>query len=75
MAERKLRGAITPHLTPREVEALQRVADGWSLSEAAADLGMALDTIKSHMERIKLKLGVNGTAAAVAAALRRGLIE
>ena len=64
-----------PQLTPREREVIQLAADGGSLRDIAEQLFVAEQTVKSHFENIHTKLGVRNRAAAVATALRRGLIE
>jgi PAS domain S-box-containing protein len=62
-------------LTPREREVLQLAADGRTLRDIAEQLFVAEQTVKTHFENIHAKLGVRSRAAAVAAALRCGLIE
>ncbi|MGF2952418.1 LuxR C-terminal-related transcriptional regulator, partial [Mycobacterium sp. THU-M116] len=41
----------------------------------AAELYLAPSTVKTHVQRLYEKLGVGDRAAAVAAAMRRGLLE
>jgi two-component system nitrate/nitrite response regulator NarL len=67
--------AQTPVLTPREGEVLNYIAQGHSIPEIAAELFLAPSTIKTHVQRLYEKLGVGDRAAAVAAAMRRGLID
>jgi DNA-binding CsgD family transcriptional regulator len=55
-------------LTPREVQVLSLVAAGRSLDEIAQRLGMAPDTVASHMSRIYRALGARNAAHAVALA-------
>jgi PAS domain S-box-containing protein len=62
-------------LTPRELEVLQHAADGCTGREIAGHLVVSPSTIKTHFNHIYEKLGVSDRAAAVAAALRLGLIE
>jgi two-component system nitrate/nitrite response regulator NarL len=64
-----------PALTPREQEILQLIAAGKSAPEIANELYLGLTTVKTHLQHLYEKLGVSGQAAAVATALRRGLIE
>lgn len=61
-------------LSPRETEILRLVADGHTAQEMAGRLDVAPGTVKTHLQRIFAKLGVHGSAAAVAVGLRRGLI-
>ena len=67
--------AQTPVLTPREAEVLNYIAQGHNIPEIAAELFLAPSTIKTHVQRLYEKLGVGDRAAAVAAAMRRGLID
>ena len=62
-------------LTRREQEVLALIAAGKRAPEVAADLHLSPTTIKTHLQNIYAKLGVTDRAAAVAAAMRRGLIE
>lgn len=61
-------------LSNREREVLRCVADGLTNAEAAACLGVAPATLKTHLDRIFDKTGAAGRAAAVATGLRRGWI-
>ena len=65
----------TPALTPREQEILHLIASGKSLPEIAKELLLGLTTVKTHVQHLYEKLGVSDRAAAVASAMRRGLIE
>jgi two-component system, NarL family, nitrate/nitrite response regulator NarL len=65
----------TPALTPREQEILHLIAGGKSLPEIAKELFLGLTTVKTHVQHLYEKLGVSDRAAAVASAMRRGLIE
>jgi two-component system, NarL family, nitrate/nitrite response regulator NarL len=65
----------TPALTPREQEILHLIASGKSLPEIAKELFLGLTTVKTHVQHLYEKLGVSDRAAAVASAMRRGLIE
>jgi two-component system nitrate/nitrite response regulator NarL len=69
------RQADTPVLTPREQEILHLIAAGESLPEIAKELYLGLTTVKTHVQHLYEKLGVSDRAAAVASAMRRGLIE
>jgi len=64
-----------PALTPREQEILHLIAAGKSLPQIAKDLYLGLTTVKTHVQHLYEKLGVSDRAAAVASAMRRGLIE
>jgi PAS domain S-box-containing protein len=62
-------------LTERELQVLQLAARGNSGPRIAAELFLSPATVKTHFENIYAKLGVSDRAAAVAYALRLGLIE
>jgi two-component system, NarL family, nitrate/nitrite response regulator NarL len=64
-----------PVLTPREREILRLTADGRSAPEIAGQLHLSPATVKTHLQSLYEKLGVSDRAAAVAAAMRRGLLE
>ena len=51
------------------------IAAGKSLPEIAKELYLGLTTVKTHVQHLYEKLGVSDRAAAVASAMRRGLIE
>lgn len=62
-------------LTEREAAVLQLVADGRGGGEIADTLYLSSETVKTHLRRIYSKLGVSDRAAAVAVALRAGVIK
>ena len=64
-----------PILTAREKEVLTLMAEGLSGPQIAGRLIVALPTVKTHQARLYEKLGVSERAAAVAEAMRRGLLE
>jgi two-component system nitrate/nitrite response regulator NarL len=65
----------TPALSERERQVLQGFARGLSIPALAAELYLATSTVKTHTQRLYEKLGVSDRAAAVAEAMRRGLLE
>jgi two-component system, NarL family, nitrate/nitrite response regulator NarL len=64
-----------PALSPREREVLKLIAAGSSIPAMAKELFLAPSTIKTHVQRLYEKLGVNDRGAAVAEAMRRKLLD
>jgi DNA-binding NarL/FixJ family response regulator len=62
-------------LTPREVEVLGLVAQGLSNAEIGRVLFISEATVKTHLVRAFVKLGVSDRTAAVTAALSRGALR
>jgi len=61
-------------LTPRELDVLRLLADGRSDREIAQALFLSPRTVSSHVGHILAKLDVPSRAAAIAQALRQGLV-
>lgn len=64
-----------PTLTEREREVLKLTSDGNSISKVAELLHLSEATVKTHLQHVYEKLDVSDRAAAVATAMRWGLIE
>ena len=64
-----------PALSPREREVLKLIAGGSSIPAMAKELFLAPSTVKTHVQRLYEKLGVNDRGAAVAEAMRRKLLD
>jgi DNA-binding CsgD family transcriptional regulator len=62
------------HLTPREAQILQCFANGLGRKDVAAELGISLVGLKSHMTNIDVKFAVNNEVGAIVAAAKRGLV-
>ena len=61
-------------LSGRELQILRLVADGLTNAQIATKLYLSPQTVKTHLERIFSKLGVNGRAAAVSKSMSEGLL-
>jgi DNA-binding NarL/FixJ family response regulator len=61
-------------LSKRETQILEQVAEGKSRSQIAKDLFIDLETVRSHIKNIYLKLDVNSRADAIKAAKENKLI-
>jgi LuxR family transcriptional regulator, maltose regulon positive regulatory protein len=82
-AERSLRLVIEPHgsgvavgeeLTAREQAVLGLLTSGLSAQEIGDELGVSVNTIKTHTKSLYRKLGATGRREAVARARRLGLL-
>lgn len=62
-------------LTPREREVLSLLADGMTNEKAGASLGIAAETVQTHVRNAMEKLEADTRTQAVAAAIRQSLIE
>lgn len=65
---------ISP-LTPREIEILRFIAQGFLNKQIAAELGISEQTIKNHVTSILRKLNANARTEAVVVAIKQGLIK
>ena len=61
-------------LTPRELEVFRLVAQGKSNAEIAAELIIGETTVKTHVTRIMMKLGVRDRVQAVVLAYELGVV-
>jgi two-component system, NarL family, nitrate/nitrite response regulator NarL len=64
-----------PLLSPRERQVLRLIANGSSAPRIGRELNLSTGTVKTHMLHLYGKLGVSERAAAVAEAMRQGLLE
>ena len=62
-------------LSEREQQIVQGFARGLSIPQLAEELFIGTSTVKTYAQRLYEKLGVSDRAAAVAEAMRRGLLE
>ncbi|QGV82500.1 DNA-binding response regulator [Streptomyces ficellus] len=62
-------------LTPREREVTQMVARGMSTEEVARELTIGVATVRTHLYRVRTKLGARDRAQLVSLAYRSGLIQ
>lgn len=65
----------TYHLTPREKQILQLIAEGKSNKDIAALLDLSVNTVSVHRANIMEKLNIHRTAELVLYAVRQGLVQ
>jgi two-component system, NarL family, response regulator DevR len=63
------------YVTKRELDVLRLLAAGWTNKRIGEELGIAGETVKSYLDRIFRRLGVDNRTDAVAKAMRAGLID
>ena len=73
--DRSLLAAESVALTERERDILLAIADGLSVKQTAARLGISSKTVESIQSPLFRKLGVRNRSQAVATALERGLVD
>jgi DNA-binding NarL/FixJ family response regulator len=61
-------------MKPQETRLLALLADGYGYQTAAEEMGVSVNTVRSHVRSIYEKLQVHSKSAAVSKALRAGLI-
>lgn len=64
-----------PVLSERELEVLRLMAQGMSNLDIGTALSIGESTVKSHVNRILSKLGVNDRTQAVIIAVKRGIVS
>jgi DNA-binding NarL/FixJ family response regulator len=57
-------------LTPREIEVLEAITDGFSTTKIASLLGISSATVRSHVKSLLAKLGLHSRVEAVSLVLR-----
>ena len=63
-----------PHLSPRQQQVLELMAEGMTNSEIGDQLGVTERTVKAYAQELYDKLGVRNRAGAVAEAAKLGLL-
>jgi two-component system NarL family response regulator len=75
IAEKLAERMAGPQLTSRELEVLQLVVRGRSNKEIGSDLAISEATVKTHINNLLAKLGVDDRTGASTAALQRGIVH
>jgi DNA-binding NarL/FixJ family response regulator len=77
---RNFSGASRPrqkgvHLTMREMEVLQLVAEGFSNKEISSELKLSVKTVEKHRQAVMDKLGIHHVAGLTRYAIAKGIID
>ena len=75
IAEKLAERMAGPQLTGRELAVLERIVRGRSNKEIASDLTISEATVKTHINNLLSKLGVDDRTGASTAALQRGIVH
>lgn len=75
IAEKLAQRVSSQDLTTREVDVLQRIVAGRANKEIANDLNISEATVKSHVNSLLGKLGVDDRTHAAVIALQRGIVH
>ena len=67
--------ATETHLTPREMEVLQLIAEGEANKQIAAELDISIKTVEKHRSHLMNKLNIHDTAGLTRYAIETGIIE
>ena len=62
-------------LSGREREILSLLANGWSNRRIAEECFLSLNTVRTHVQNVLVKLGVHSKLEAAALAVRQGLVS
>jgi len=63
------------HITSREGEVLQLIAEGGANKQIASDLGISIKTVEKHRQHIMNKLKIHNTAGLTRYAIASGMVE
>jgi DNA-binding NarL/FixJ family response regulator len=66
--------AHVPHLSPREREIMHLMAEGFTAEAIGAQLGVSVETVRTHVRNVIRKLEARNRVHAIALALERGEI-
>ncbi|MBL8612076.1 MAG: response regulator transcription factor [Myxococcales bacterium] len=61
----------SPVLSPRELDVLRHLSEGYSYEQVALHLGISLGSVRTYVSRLYTKLGVSTKSEATALAMRR----
>ena len=62
------------HLTSREAEVLQLIAEGFANKQIAIELGMSIKTVEKHRQQVLNKLNIHDVAGLTRHAVATGMV-
>ena len=62
------------HLTPREMQVMEKAAEGYTTTEIAQLLGMSERTVNQHTDNVATKFGTRNRVHTVASLMRMHLL-
>ena len=68
-------GKRADHLTTREAEVLQLIAEGQANKQIAGELCISIKTVEKHRQQVMNKLGIHDVAGLTRHAIAKGIIE
>lgn len=69
------RKRLPGHLTTRESEVLQLIAEGRLNKQIAAELSISIKTVEKHRQQVMNKLGIHDIAGLTRHAMAKGIVE
>lgn len=63
------------HLTSREREVLQLIAEGKANKQIAGELNISIKTVEKHRQQVMNKLGIHDIASLTRYAISKGVVE
>ena len=66
---------LVNELTPRQLEVLQLIAEGYSTKQIALELGISAKTVETHRARLTKRLDIHHVAGLVRYALKAGIVS
>jgi DNA-binding NarL/FixJ family response regulator len=67
--------SIRAQLSPREVELLRLIAQGYANKQIAAELAISIKTVEKHRQRMMAKLDLHDVAGVTRYAISAGVVE
>jgi DNA-binding NarL/FixJ family response regulator len=73
--ENRAPNRLNEHLTTREAEILQLIAEGFANKQIADIIGISIKTVEKHRQAVMDKLGLHEVASLTRYAIQKGIVE